>query len=121
MKIQFCCRRFKELIDRAGERGLAVVVSRNGQNPLKFRLQSRGVAHQDEVESEKTSARIVINIQMLNAIEYCPFCGKHLQELLNTTPVEYEELAKKHLPFVTMPDVSAEAINRALVGLRRDH
>jgi len=103
MNIRFCCSRFKELIDRAGQRGLAVVVSRNGQNPLKFRLQSRGVADQDEVESKKISTRIVIDIQTLNTIEYCPFCGKHLQKLFDATPTEYEELATKQHPFVTMP------------------
>jgi hypothetical protein len=108
MNIQFCCRRFPELIDRAGQRGLAVVVSRNGQNPLKFRIQSRGIAHQDEGEAKTVSTRIVVNIQMLNTIEYCPFCGSHLQELLDATPVEYDELAKKHLPFVTMAGVSSE-------------
>ena len=103
MSIQFCCRRFKELIDRAGQRGLAAVVSRNGQNPLKFRLQSRGIAHEDEVESKKISTQIVINIQTQQAIEYCPYCGSHLQKLLDATPAEYEELAVKQHTFVTMP------------------
>jgi hypothetical protein len=103
MNIRFCCRRFKELIDRAGQRGLAAVVHRYGANPLKFLLQSRGIAHQIEEEPKKISPGIVINVQTLPRIDYCPFCGKHLQELLNATPVEYEELATKQHPFVTMP------------------
>jgi hypothetical protein len=103
MSIQFCCQPFKELIDRAGQRGLAAVVHRYGANPLKFLLQSRGIAHEDVVEPKEVSTRIVINIQTLKRIDYCPFCGTRLQELLDATPAEYEELAVKHHPFVTMP------------------
>jgi hypothetical protein len=103
MNIRFCCSRFKELIDRAGQRGLAAVLHRYGANPLKFLLQSRGIAHEDIAESKKISTRIVINIQTLKRIDYCPFCGKSIQELLDATPAEYEELAVKQHPFVTMP------------------
>jgi hypothetical protein len=106
MSIQFCCRRFKELIDRAGQRGSAIVVSRNGQNPLKFRLQSRGIAHENEVEAKGISTHVIINISAQQTIEYCPYCGTRLQELLDATPVEYEELAMEHKPFVAMLGVS---------------
>jgi hypothetical protein len=102
MSIQFCCNRFKELIDRAGQRGSAIVVARNGQNPLKFRLQSRGVAHENEVDATRISTQIIINISAQQAIEYCPYCGTRLQELLDATPVEYEELAVKQHPFLTI-------------------
>jgi len=66
MSIQFCCQPFKELIDRAGQKGPAVVVSRRGSNPLKFRLQSRGVAHQNEVAFKKISIPIEVNIWTLD-------------------------------------------------------
>jgi hypothetical protein len=81
MNIRFCCRPFKEQINRAGQRGSAIVVSRNGQNPLKFRLQSRGVAHENEEEAKKISTQIIVSIWTQQTIEYCPYCGRRPQEL----------------------------------------
>jgi len=106
MSMQFCCRRFEEKIDRAGQRGFAIVVSRDGQNPLKFRLQSRGVAHGDETKVKKISTQIIVNIWTQQAIEYCPYCGRRLQELLDAAPADYEALAKKHLPLAAQPGAS---------------
>jgi hypothetical protein len=45
---------------------------------------------------------------MTDAIAYCPYCGSHLEELLEATPEEYAELATKHKPFatgLTVPDL----------------
>jgi hypothetical protein len=102
--IEFCCLGFKELTDRAGQRGPSVIVLQaRSQNRLKFRLQSRGIAYKDEADFKKLSIPIEVNIRMTDAIAYCPYCGSHLQELLEASPAEYAELATKHKPFATMP------------------
>jgi hypothetical protein len=101
MSIQFCCQPFNDLINRAGQKGPAIIVVKRSPNQLRFRLQSRGVAHQDEADIKTMSIPIKINLSMTVGLNYCPFCGRYLQEMLEATPAEYEELATKHMPLTT--------------------
>jgi hypothetical protein len=104
MNIQYCCQGFKGLIERAGERGASVIVVRMFKNQLKFRLQSRGIAHRDAANFRKIAIPIEVNILLTVTIAYCPYCGRRLEELLDATPAEYAALATKHESLNTVPE-----------------
>lgn len=97
----FCCPGFKNLIENAGQTGpAAIVVWRSNQ--LRFLLQSRGVAYEDEAGFKTRNVPIRINVSSTVGLQYCLFCGRRLRELLETSPAEYAELATKHKPFETI-------------------
>ena len=108
MSIEFCCHGFKGLLDRAGQRGPSVIVVQKSPSQLKFRLQSRGIAHEDQTEFKKIVIPIAVNFETAVTIAYCPYCGRRLEELLEATPAEYADLAAKHEDFRTGADVSAD-------------
>ena len=100
----FCCPGFQHRITDAGQRGIAVIVIRTSDG-IRFRLQSRGIAFEDErkIRPVPDSPEIKINIAEECGLQYCPFCGRRLQELVEASPRPFEELVEKHKKFSIAP------------------
>ena len=90
-----CCLMLENHIGFAGERGIGVLVQMVSDNVM-FSLQSRGIAHADEVNIRPAAIELVINVASEVAIQYCPWCGQLLEDLAASAPARFAELAKKH-------------------------
>jgi hypothetical protein len=75
--MQFCCSIFEDLLDSAGERGLAVVVISGGRRKkYAFLLQGRATSA-DQPFEEVTSYPVALEMTM--GIAFCPNCGEDLE------------------------------------------
>jgi hypothetical protein len=97
-KKDFCCANFQRSIEDVGQRGIAVLVHRSSIG-IGFLLQSRGINFEDEKKIKPISIDIKINVSSEIGIQFCPFCGCHLRDLINKNPTLFDDLAKKHRPF----------------------
>ena len=96
-----CCNVFNNLINNAGERGLAVLVSED-KDGVKFSVQMRAVSFADEGRLPKGPWPLTLTNLTLSGsmrIRYCPACGKRLDDLATAAPQLFKELAAKHEPF----------------------
>ena len=100
----YCCDGFRNLIDNAGQRGMAALVHRTSDG-FRFYFQSRAVSKADDLVLSKNPtpwafpAQIDPNITLAATItlNYCPFCGTKLQSLIRRpTKGAFEELARRH-------------------------
>lgn len=91
----FCCPGFENHVLSAGERGIAILVEQTSHGIL-FEMQSRGVAYEDEVKLRSTPIDLKINVTCSVGMQYCPWCGRWLQELAKASPEAFIGLAKKH-------------------------
>jgi hypothetical protein len=100
----FCCPGFQHLVGDAGQRGLAVLVVKTSEG-IRFRLQSRGIAFEDvsKIRPAPDYPDIKINVACESGLQFCPFCGRRLQELLQASPEAFGELAERHKEFYTGP------------------
>lgn len=100
----FCCPGFQHSVEAAGVRGVAVIVV-NTLGKTRFLLQSRGIDFDDvgKLRPRPDAPDIKINIACEIGLQYCPACGRKLEELITTSPDAFEELAKKHKKFYTGP------------------
>jgi hypothetical protein len=100
-RTQTCCVVLRNHLDMAGKRGPSVVLSEdNGY--LSFRLQSRGVDHDDVAKltaKPQPDRDLLINIFTTVTIQYCPWCGSKLANLFLRAPHHYRELARQHARF----------------------
>jgi len=99
----FCCHSLTNLINNAGQRGLAVLVSETDVG-LRFNLQMRAVSLADEEEMEKSSkpsSSLPKHVTLSESlrIRYCPSCGKRLDELTAKEPSIFAELADEHAKY----------------------
>ncbi len=104
MNKMFCCPGFQNGIEAAGQRGLAILVHRTSSG-IMFLFQSRGIAFEDvgKIRPNPTAPDIKINVSSESGLQYCPWCGRQLRELIAASPEDFEELAKKHKSFYTGP------------------
>lgn len=96
-----CCNAFENLIQCAGERGLAVLVCPT-KDGMKFALQMRAIKLADEVGFPKGPlptgpTNLTLSGSMM--IRYCPSCGKRLEDMVTANPKLFKELAIKHEQF----------------------
>lgn len=99
----FCCHLFTNLIENAGQRGLAVLVCATDAG-LRFALQMRAVTAADESTMGKdgqpsTSLPEHVTLSGSMRIRYCPSCGKRLDELAASDPKFFAKLADEHRPY----------------------
>ncbi|MBE2284137.1 MAG: hypothetical protein IAE77_11830 [Prosthecobacter sp.] len=99
----FCCHSLKNLIDNAGQRGLAVLVCPT-EAGFRFALQMRAVTAADETTMTKNrqpSASLPEKMTLSESmrIRHCPSCGKRLDELAASDPKFFAKLASEHRPF----------------------
>jgi hypothetical protein len=98
----FCCPGLRNLVALAGERGVSAVLI-NTLDGTRFRLQSRGIADQDidKIRPMPGSPDIKINLASETGLQYCPFCGRRLQELIDAAPQAFYQLAQEHRHLAT--------------------
>ena len=99
----FCCQSFTNLLENAGQRGLAVLVCATDAG-LRFALQMRAVTAADETMMGKngqpsTSLPEHFTLSGSMRIRYCPSCGKRLDELAASDPMFFAKLADEHRPY----------------------
>ena len=96
----FCCSGFQHRVADAGQRGIAVLVVNTSQG-IRFRLQSRGIAFEDESKicPMPGAADMRINVSCEMGLQHCPFCGHKLQDLVKASPKAFDELVEKHKQF----------------------
>ncbi len=94
----FCCPGFQHRIGDAGNRGVAVLVRKTPEG-IRFLLQSRGIAFDDESKIHPMPVEININVSCEIGLQFCPFCGRRLQELIKAAPKAFDDLAEKHKNF----------------------
>jgi hypothetical protein len=102
MSALLCCDRLQSSLANAGQRGIAVVVRRLPEFFI-FYLQSRAVAfgEGEGLLHHRLEARI--NLVSTVGIRFCPWCGRRLDDLAETEPAVFAELAKCHQPFTPEP------------------
>jgi hypothetical protein len=100
----FCCAGFQHRVEAAGQRGIAVLVHKTSSG-IMFLFQSRGIAFEDtsKIGPMPGTPDIKINISCEAGLQYCPWCGRLLQELIEVSPKAFDELAEKHKMFYTGP------------------
>jgi hypothetical protein len=95
----FCCSGLENHVACAGERGLAILVRKTSQGPV-FVLQSRGIAFEDLGKIKPTDVNIKINVSSESGLQYCPYCGQQLPQLVELRRSFFERLAEKHKKFL---------------------
>lgn len=98
-----CCQSLTNLIDNAGQRGLAVLVCKTDMN-FRFALQMRAVTVDDEKSMKKfpqpsLSLPEHVTLSESMRIRHCPSCGKRLDELAASDPSLFARLADEHRTF----------------------
>lgn len=101
----FCCPGFENSVANAGQRGIAVLAKKTSEGVV-FVQQSRGIAFDDEskIGPMPGAPDIKINVSCTMGLRFCPVCGRRLQELVETSPRAFEELAQKHKKFLARDD-----------------
>ncbi|NJM37063.1 MAG: hypothetical protein HC845_03845 [Akkermansiaceae bacterium] len=92
-----CCHLLTNLIDNAGQRGLAVLVCKTDAG-LRFALQMRAVTADNENTMKKfpkSSFSLPENVTLSESlrIRHCPSCGTRLDELATKDPSLFARLA----------------------------
>jgi hypothetical protein len=90
----FCCPGLENAVRRAGERGIAIVLEKQG-------VQSRGVAKADEIRLQelcktKPELDLWINVSAETGLKYCPWCGTLLQDIIESNEDCFKAIAEKH-------------------------
>jgi len=100
----FCCAGFQHRIEAAGKRGIAILVHKTAGGIL-FLLQSRGIAIEDgsKLAPMPGAPDMKINISFDIGLQYCPWCGRRLQELAEASPRVFDDLSEKHKHCYTGP------------------
>lgn len=92
-----CCGGFRDLLGKAGQRGLAAIVLKFGSE-IGFTLQSRAVDFDDKEKlvGAVGGPDVVINLSSSTGLRFCPFCGTRLKKFVARAPDYYETLAAEH-------------------------
>ncbi len=100
----FCCPGFQNGIEAAGQRGMAILVHKTSTG-INFLLQSRGIAFDDvkRIRPNPNASDVKINVSSETGLQYCPWCGRRLQELAQASPEAFEKIAMRHRSFYAGP------------------
>jgi len=95
-----CCHSLTNLINNAGQRGLAVLICKTDVG-VRFALQMRAVTADDENKMKKfpqpsLSLPEHVTLSESMRIRHCPSCGKLLDELAASEPSFFAKLADEH-------------------------
>lgn len=93
----FCCTGLQHRVTDAGQSGIAILIVDTPEG-IRFRLQSRGIAFEDEPKLVPMPGApdIRVNIACETGLQFCPFCGRRLQDLVNARPKAFADLAERH-------------------------
>ena len=63
----------------AGERGFAVLIERDDHLGIRWLIQSRAVAKQDQDRLKIASADVAVALVTETGLAFCPWCGVNLK------------------------------------------
>ena len=80
--VKWCCAGFHGNYDRAGQRGMGILVGTDYQGRPEFTLQSRAIdkEHEQSVKPTIASLQPSIVIVVDVGMRYCPWCGRDLEK-----------------------------------------
>jgi hypothetical protein len=92
--MEWCCKVFQGWFDCAGERGLGVFVSAQGNSEPAFILQFRALDPGVPIPHMDTPLSSVSDVH----IHFCPWCGTDLRKWyrLNLRALDRSELRVRH-------------------------
>ena len=102
MEPQYCCEGLRNSVAHAGNSGLAVILISDTDGVLRFRFQSRGCDHAaieqmrsfvDSLPAPLRHNAPRVNIVAETGLQYCPWCGKRLAELIEHDRDAFRALA----------------------------
>jgi hypothetical protein len=104
--MKVCCDVFNELVADAGNRGYSVVACVRGSYRF-FCLQARACPKLDEPKMKNLPKGIDIpnplTVGMQIGIQYCPFCGTKLANIIAGSLNEFTRLADSNKPLLLGP------------------
>ena len=106
MMIKYCCDPFFHALDNAGKKGFSIIASKENDDVFYY-IQSRLCNFKDKDEfvakfkSLPKPLGISIPMEMQKKIEYCPFCGKRLDTMLQTFNPETMEILDEHKKYLS--------------------
>lgn len=100
-RLKLCCHGLTNLFEERGERGLSLLIKRDGEQVFCV-VQSNAMSAKDHrlFIEQKLRLPVDMTLQLQQAISYCPFCGCGLREWLIKNSGEAEkalELSKEFL------------------------
>jgi len=114
--ITTCCEWLKNNMRMAGEQGIAVVASRDGEcrqlyiqarplTPWQAQVWERLAGsepwqtHMDPLFRDERGRLVAVAVSMRVPILFCPHCGAHLGKLIERQREEFDKLADSHRSF----------------------
>lgn len=87
-----CCEGFQDLLDKCGERGFSVRVTRHDNRPV-FALQFRAIERGQEwpQSSRDLEQQELVTLVTEVCIVHCPWCGARLEKAYKR---DWEQLVK---------------------------
>ena len=70
---------FQAHYESAGERGFAVLVEKDDDFTVRFLIQSRAIAKNDEVRLIIASTDVPVALVTETGLTFCPWCGVNLK------------------------------------------
>jgi hypothetical protein len=105
--MNYCCDGLRVRLSCAGERGLALIACETSSGHIRFVFQSRGLAFGDEEKWKPIPIDVKINVSAETGLQFCPWCGQDLGELVEKSPEFFRALAAEHRKYLTgMPGLS---------------
>lgn len=99
----FCCAIFRSGVEEPGKKGLSFVASREEEFRY-FCLQARAFDYEDEdkIKNIPWSVEIPRLWRLVHqwGIQYCPFCGASLEEVISKNVAEFDKLVDRHDRFL---------------------
>lgn len=101
--MRICCDRLENLLNNAGRDDFAVLAKRTGEYRM-FVIQSRACRLEDEAKLQALPRDVELprplHVVTQIAIQWCPFCGSTLQELITADPDAFDRICEEHTRFV---------------------
>ncbi len=76
--MKWCCTSFQSTYERAGHRGLGIVVHEDS-GVFSFRFQSRTV-HIGKEKNVTSSDNVTFSLVSESGLQFCPWCGQSLKK-----------------------------------------
>ena len=95
----YCCDAFKNLVNNIGKKGISIIPI-NEYGYKYFNLQWRSLDKKDEKIFDENIKHTQIDCNMYlslqTTINYCPFCGYKLANLIMKNESEFNDLVNKY-------------------------
>ena len=102
LSAKWCCAGFQAHYESAGERGFAVLVEKDDDFVVRFLIQSRAVAKNDEARLKIASGDVLVGLVTETALTFCPWCGVKLKRFYGKRTAELDRPGLS-IPLPTSP------------------